>query len=534
LSVKGNLDAPKVLGDLKFNQAGFNVAYVNSFFRMPNETISFTDTGVNFNRFTILDSLNQKAVITGGILTTNYRDFKFNMDIRTNNFRALHSTAEDNEMIYGTVYLTSNIKVRGDMNQPDVDMTIKVEDKTKFFFAMPADDPTIIDQEGIVQFVDFNAPPFNGKKALSVADSISKAPIKGINLSATITIDPGAELNVVVDPANGDNLNIKGDANLTATMDPSGKTSLTGRYNVSSGSYNLSVGPVKREFKLQQGSNIVWTGEPTSATVDLTAMIEVSTASIDLTGDIASPTAKNKLPFQVYLMMTGELLKPIIKFKIDLPENNRGAENGLVYGKLQQINSDEGQVNKQVFALLVLQRFIADNPFESLAGSGNGLVTNFARSSVSNLLTEQLNKMASDLIKGVDINFGINSSEDYSENGFQNKSQLEVGLSKKLLSDRLIVTVGSSFGLEGQTAGQNSTNIAGNINIEYLLSKDGKYRLRAYRRNENEGVIEGQIVETGVGFALVVDYNKFREVFQNFSRKKRLRQEQKPKNEQTN
>ena len=534
LSVKGNLDAPKVLGDLKFNQAGFNVAYVNSFFRMPNETISFTDTGINFNNFTILDSLNQKAVITGGILTKTYRDFKFNMDIRTNNFRALNSTSEDNEMIYGTVYLTSDIRVRGDLNQPDVNMNIKIEDKTKFFFAMPADDPTIIDQEGIVQFVDFNAPPFNGKKALSVSDSVSKAPIKGINLSATIVIDPGAELNVVVDPQNGDNLNIKGDANLTATMDPSGKTSLTGRYNVTSGSYNLSVGPVKREFKLQQGSNIVWTGEPTSATVDLTAMIEVSTAPIDLIGDIGSATAKNKLPFQVYLMMTGELLKPIIKFKIDLPENNRGAERGLVYGKLQQINSDEGQVNKQVFALLVLQRFIADNPFESLAGSGNGLVTNFARSSVSNLLTEQLNKLASDLIKGVDINFGINSSEDYSENGFQNKSQLEVGLSKKLLSDRLIVTVGSSFGLEGQTAGQNSTNIAGNINIEYLLSKDGKYRLRAYRRNQNEGVIEGQIIETGVGFALVVDYNKFREVFRNFSKKRRLRQEQKPKDEQTN
>src|SRR5690606_24837331 len=64
LSVKGSLDAPKVLGDLKFNQAGFNVAYINSFFRMPNETISFTNTGIKFNRFTILDSLNQRAIIT--------------------------------------------------------------------------------------------------------------------------------------------------------------------------------------------------------------------------------------------------------------------------------------------------------------------------------------------------------------------------------------------------------------------------------------------------------------------------------------
>ncbi|MNY06541.1 hypothetical protein D3C86_1393030 [compost metagenome] len=136
----------------------------------------------------------------------------------------------------------------------------------------------------------------------------------------------------------------------------------------------------------------------------------------------------------------------------------------------------------------------------------------------------------------MDINFGVNSSEDYSSGKMEQKTDLEIGLSKKLLSDRLIVTVGSSFGLEGTPQGQNSSNIAGNVNIEYLLSRDGRYRLRAYRRNQNEGVIEGQIIETGLGFALVVDYNKFREVFQKFSKKKRLRleQEQKAKDETTN
>jgi hypothetical protein len=534
LSVKGSLDAPKVLGDMKFNQAGFNVAYVNSFFRMPNETISFTDSGINFNKFTILDSLNQKAVITGGILTKDYRDFKFNMDIRTNNFRALNSTAEDNEMIYGTVFLTSTIKVRGDLNQPSVDMNIRVEDKTKFFFAMPPDDPSVIDQEGIVQYVDFSAPPYDGRKELTTADSISKAPIKGLNLSATINIDENAELNVVVDPTNGDALKVKGQATLAATMDPSGKTSLTGRYEISDGSYNLTVGPVKRSFKLQQGSNIVWTGEPTAANVNLTALYNVNAAPIDLLNDPSQEIAKTKLPFQVYLMMTGELMKPIIKFKLDLPENERGALGGSVYTKLQQVNTDEGELNKQVFALLVLERFIADNPFQSLAGGGGGLST-IARSSVSKLLTEQLNNLTSSLVKGVDINFNLNSSEDYSSGQMQQKTDLEIGLSKKLLSDRLIVTVGSSFGLEGaEQQGQNSTNIAGNVNIEYLLSRDGRYRLRAYRRNQNEGVIEGQIIETGLGFALVVDYNKFREVFQKFSKKKRIRLEQKAKDETTN
>jgi hypothetical protein len=540
--ISGALDAPKVLGELKFNQAAFNVAYVNSYFRMLNETISFNEKGVNFNNFTILDSLNQKATINGGIITSNYQDFKFNMDIRTRNFRALHSTAADNELIYGTVFLTSTISVRGDLNQPDVDMDLRVEDKTKFFFAMPPTDPSIIDQEGIVQYIDADVAPFNNQKALSASDSISKAPVKGMNLAATIAIDPNAELTVVVDPANGDALMVRGQATLTATMDPSGKISLTGAYEVSDGSYNLSVGPLgKKQFKMVQGSTIVWTGEPTTANVDITALYEVNAAPIDLlanqlTDDVATRnTYKTKLPFQVYLSMEGELLKPIIKFKLDLPENERGALGGQVYTKLQQVNTDEGELNKQVFSLLALNRFMADNPFQSLAGGGGGVST-LARSSVSKLLTEQLNNLASDLIKGVNLNFGVNTSEDYSSGQLEQKTDLEIGLSKKLLNDRLTVTVGSSFGLEGaEQKGQSSSNIAGNVNVEYLLSADGRYRLRAYRRNQNEGVIEGEIIETGIGFALVVDYNRFREVFRNFSKKNRRNQEErKPRNERTN
>lgn len=527
IGVKGAVSSPKVIGDLRFNQVAFTAAYVNSYLRIPDETISFTDQGINFNDFTILDSLGKKATINGGIQTTDYQNFKFNMDIRTNNFRALNSTARDNDLIYGTVYLTSNIKVRGDLNQPNIDMNIRVEKGTKFFFAMPVEDPSIIDQEGIVQFIDADAAPFNGQKALN-GDSISKSPIKGLDLSAELSIDPEAELNVVVDPSNGDALKVKGEANLIATMDPSGKTSLTGRYEITDGSYNLSVGPLgKKAFKLVKGSTIVWTGDPMSANVNLTALYEVNAAPIDLLNDPTNMQAKTKLPIQVYLTMKDELLKPTISFRLDLPENERGALGGEVYSKLQRVNQDENELNKQVFALLALNRFIAENPFQSLAGGGGGVST-LARSSVSKLLTEQLNNLASDLIQGVDINFGVNSSEDYSTGSLEQKTDLEVGLSKKLLNDRLTVTVGSSFGLEGPpTQNQKSTNIAGNVNVEYALSADGRYRLRAYRRNQNEGVIEGQIIETGLGFALVVDYNKFREIF----KKKETREQRRSRRE---
>lgn len=533
-TVKGELTAPKVLGSLKFNDAGFNVAYINSYFTIPTQEITFDNQGVRFNDFTLIDSLGKKAVIDGNIYTTDFKNVRFGLDITTDNFRAINSTAADNDMIYGTIYLTSNIKVRGDLNQPDVNMRVKVNKGTKFFYALPVSDPSVIDQEGIVQFIDADAPPFNGQKPLKT-DSVSKSPLKGINLVAAITIDPEAELNVVVDPQNGDNLNIKGDANLNATIDRSGKISLTGRYEVVEGSYSLTVAPLgKRPFKIVKGSTIIWTGEPTAATVNLTALYEVNAAPIDLINEPDNIRAKTKLPFQVYLYMEEELLKPKISFKIDLPENERGALEGTVYTKLQNVNRDENELNKQVFALLALNRFIANNPFQSLAGGGGGAST-WARSSVSKLLTEQLNNLASDLIQGVDLNIGVNSSEDYSTGSLEQKTDLEIGLSKKLLNDRLTVTVGSSFGLEGpKTPGQSSSNIAGNVNIDYALSADGRYRLRFYRRNQNEGIVDGQIIETGIGFTLVVDYNKFREIFEKRSKRLRNQTEQKPKDETTN
>ena len=103
-----------------------------------------------------------------------------------------------------------------------------------------------------------------------------------------------------------------------------------------------------------------------------------------------------------------------------------------------------------------------------------------------------------------------------------------MALSKRLLNDRLTVTVGSNFELEGaQNTGRQGSNIAGNVSIDYQLSKDGRYLLRAYRKNDYQGVLEGYIIETGIGFIISVDYNKFREIIQSQKAKARLRAERK-------
>ena len=73
--------------------------------------------------------------------------------------------------------------------------------------------------------------------------------------------------------------------------------------------------------------------------------------------------------------------------------------------------------------------------------------------------------------------------------------------------------VGSNFELDGaQQGNERNNNFAGNVAINYLLSKDGKYRLRLYRKNEYFGAVEGYIIETGLKFIITLDYEKFAEI----------------------
>lgn len=136
------------------------------------------------------------------------------------------------------------------------------------------------------------------------------------------------------------------------------------------------------------------------------------------------------LPFQLYMYMKGELLKPEITFSLDLPPNERGALNGSVYAKLNQLNESESDLNKQVFALLILNRFIADDPLES---SKDNDVANVARNSVSKLLSQQLNRLAGNYVKGVQLNINLQSYEDYTSGEAEGRTELELGVSKQFL-----------------------------------------------------------------------------------------------------
>src|SRR5690606_11447871 len=108
-----------------------------------------------------------------------------------------------------------------------------------------------------------------------------------------------------------------------------------------------------------------------------------------------------------------------------------------------------------------------------------------------------------------------------------------VAASKRLFSDRLNITVGNDFQLEGQHAqSQQSSLIPGNLSADYRLSKDGRYMVRAYRVNQLQNIIDGYVIETGVSFRITIEYNRFKYIFRNREKMRKERKERRKASEQ--
>lgn len=514
ISVTGQTAKPSIEGHLQFANATFTPSIVNSEFTLENERITFTNDEVILDDFEIKDKQNNLARFNGSITSETFTTFNLNLTLDTKDFQVLNSTEKDNDLFYGNVKVTTKAKITGTMNHPVVDMNINLSDDSNFTYVVPQSEKGVLEQKGIVRWVDRDAKKDPFLAAINAKDTV-KSTFTGISLSANIELHDKETLNIIIDPLTGDKLSVKGNSTLTLDIDPTGDMTLTGRYEITEGSYDLSFYRlVKRNFAIEKGSTIVWAGNPLDATLNIRAIYQVETSPIEL---IANETDdpqqlnqyKQRLPFLVYLQIKGELLTPEISFQLDLVEAKRNAFGGTVYAKIRDINTRESELNKQVFALLILKRFISDNPLENRTGSD---VASTARRSVSKLLTEQLNRL-SENIKGVELSFDVKSYEDYSTGGAEGQTQVQLGLSKSLFDDRLVVKVSGNFEVEGENSNQNSvSDYIGDLALEYKLTEDGRFRITGFR-NSNFDLISGELIETGVGLIYIKDYNTLRELF---------------------
>jgi hypothetical protein len=138
------------------------------------------------------------------------------------------------------------------------------------------------------------------------------------------------------------------------------------------------------------------------------------------------------------------------------------------------------------------------------------------------LLSNQLNGWLSKINKDFDI--GIN----YQPGSNLTEDEIEVALETQLFNDRL--SIDGNFGVRGTSSQQNTSSVVGDINVEYKMTNDGRFRVRAFNRTNDISFLEDNAPYTqGVGVFYRKEFEKFRNLFKSDKEKKKKERRNKSK-----
>jgi len=327
-----------------------------------------------------------------------------------------------------------------------------------------------------------------------------KAAKSNFNVKVDLKIDvtPDAEMELIVDPKGGDAITGHGKGSLRVNFDTYSDVKLYGTYEISNGYYLFTLqNVIRKEFKIDRGSTIAWTGDPFKAKVNIRALYPLSASLKDLDETLANTNSRSTVPVNCVLKLTEDLMKPTINFDIDLPQSDEGVKQQV----RNIINTDE-MMNRQIIYLLVFNKF-----FSPERAANSNLFNNEGLSLLVSTASAQINSLFTRVTKSNNVTLGV----DWQQRDLQTSDVKAQILYQP--SNRLIVN--GNFGYRIDNIATTTNKFINDIDIEYLLSESGKFRFKMYNhtidRNYSVAVIDTRQSQ-GLGFLYKEDFSSFNEL----------------------
>jgi hypothetical protein len=507
-TIRGPLKKPALKGYVQFLNVGVTTVNPTVTFKIPDDRISVDDSVIHFKNFTLFDEANNPLRINGSL---DYQSLSYNLQLNATDYVLINTPDSASGNVKGRLVIDSDIKINGRKTDASVDAKLTVKDATKLTFVTPQEDIKLLKAEGIVEFVDptIVLDSVTLDQPVTLYDSIL-ASMPNFNLTSTVQIEKNAMLRIAIDEESGDYIETSGAGALELGYDRTGNLKLIGNYTVTKGIYSLSFyNLVKKNFTLLNGSTINWNGSPKNGDLNIKAVHVVESNSIGLIGHEIGENEKSvyerALDYEVGININGTIEKPVISFSLDLPQKEK-VSYPVLANKLDRLRQPEyaSELNKQVFGLLVLGGFLPESSGSDI--NSNTIATTALYNSVNSLLASQLNRFASQYIKNVNIDVGIQSYSDYSTPGGKTQTAMDFRVSKSMMNDRLSFEVGGDFNLNQNQSGSNTgKNYRGDFAIIYDLTGKGDKQLKLFN-NQTYDIIYQEIRNTGISLVFIREF----------------------------
>jgi hypothetical protein len=498
LKLTGPPSKPRLNGNIILKNTGVTVNYLKTPYTVT-DTLSVTNSVVNINHMMLRDSKKGVGIVTGKVDLNDLANPDIEAEVNAKNLMALNTNFKDNHLYYGTAFASGRFDFNGPIDNMNIDIKAKTEAGT--VFNIPLNTSATVSDNDFIRYVSHN----DTAKLLPVNSNA----FNGVTLNFDLSADEKTSVKITTDygviegngQANGLKLNINS----------LGDFEMFGDFLISSGKFEFTAKNfISKNFSINQGGTIRWTGNPANATINLNAVYEVRTDIEPLYQAAGSQSPKGHALelVQADLILTKSLLQPVIDFDFTFPLDPS------VKDDLSTYLSDENNRSQQAISIIVRREFSN--------GANNNLTNQVvltAGEAVSEFAFNKLNSLISESnIKNFDLN--IRSFDDASATiKFQDRLTLTGSLFNTYTNNTN--NPNDLFENSSSFFNSNFNQLTKDFEADYLIRKNGdlsaKYSYRVlnsttlYTLTDQLGV---QYVN-GVGFVYQRDFDTFGEFLRN-------------------
>ena len=526
-TITGTLKKPNISGEFKLFKTKFGIDYLNTTYLFTSdlniknnyllfnnlELINQDDTATKKKDILLnnLDLANQdlnekanenKAFINGSVYFKKLTEVYLDINMQAHKLMCLNTTIANNSQYYGKAYIDGLVRLSGSNSEFKINVDATTSKGT--VFNVPLMESGEASRYSYITLVDSDTT----KTETNNKELIDEDEDENImELDFHLNVTPDATIQIVFDPQTGGLIKATGNGDLDLRINNVGDFQIVGEYIIEKGDYLFTLqNIINKRFTVKSGSSLRWSGDPVNASVDIDAVYPTRASLYNLFGYTDNNIqTQTRVDVNCELNLSGYLTQPKIGYDITLPNAEPNIQD-RVSSKL----SSEEQLTKQFLSLLVLNQFILDESVvqsDTSGGSSSGLMA-AGSSNAFELLSNQFSNYLSQISEDVDIGFNYRPGSQVSGH------EVEVTMSTQLLNDR--ISINGSVDMKTNAEAENVKNVVGDIDADYKLTKNGKLRLRAFNRSNNDEITEYSPYTQGVGIFYTEDFNTFGELWRRY------------------
>lgn len=492
LHITGDTDQPLFNGNLILDSVSVFARQAGARFTLDSRPVQIKNSYLIFNKFAVFTTSKNPFTIDGTVDFRNLATPRVNLSMLAENYTLLNAPRTKESLVYGKVFVDFNATLRGPVDELMMRGTMNLLGNTDVTYVLMDSPLTVQDRLGdLVTFTSFSDTATVQKEEVPIVS------LGGLDMVMNVQIDQGVRLKADLSADRSSRVELQGGGNLSLQYTPQGDLSLSGRYTLTGGmmKYSLPVIPLK-EFNINSGSYVEWTGKPMDPLLNLKATERLRTS-------VGSESGQSRVvSFDLSIVVKNRLDDLSLAFEIDAPDD------ADVQNQLASMSEDER--SRQAIAMLATGLYLA-NP-----GSSGGGGLNMG-SALNSLLSSQINALAGNL-KNASFSMGVEDHDATDAGG--KRTDYSFRYSQRFFNDRFQIVLGGKVST-GAQATNNVESFIDNISLEYRLDTSGTRYIRLFHNKNYESVLEGEITETGIGLVLRKRIDRLGELFI-FRKKKKI------------